>query len=202
MSTVALFRENTSVADDWCAMKDGAPKTRKAIVTDEHREEARLLKKIWSAQKRPTQAVFGETYGIGGQSAVNNFLNGVSALSMRAAKGFARGLGCEISEFSPRLAKEASELGALVTPGGAMTAREQMQAYSIPGPVNIGALQALGKALEEADPEARKTAEDLLKKFVENPSAHADFLPLIARRLSGEIPKQQPNSTPLSSASR
>lgn len=83
----------------------------KAKITDEHREESRLLKEIWdsSGHGKLTQAEFGHQYGIGTQAAVGFFLNGKSAISMKAAKGFARGLGCPISAFSKRLATEADE---------------------------------------------------------------------------------------------
>jgi hypothetical protein len=70
-------------------------------------EEARRLKEIWEkadAAQRGTQADFGETHFIGNQSAVGQFLRGKTALSLKAAKGFAKGLGCRIADFSPRLA--------------------------------------------------------------------------------------------------
>jgi hypothetical protein len=72
-------------------------------------QEAKQLKEIWmsSADGRLAQAQFGEVYDIGGQSAVANFLNGRSPLSLKAALGFARGLKCRVQDFSPRLAKEA-----------------------------------------------------------------------------------------------
>ena len=72
-------------------------------------QEAKRLKEIWAsnADGRLGQAQFGEVYGIGGQSAVANFLNGRSPLSLKAALGFARGLKCRVQDFSPRLAKEA-----------------------------------------------------------------------------------------------
>ena len=71
--------------------------------------EAELLKEIWerSADGRLPQAEFGETFGIGGQSAVANFLHGRSPLSPKAALGFARGLSVPLKEFSPRLDIEA-----------------------------------------------------------------------------------------------
>lgn len=106
MSTAPLFCLNISAADDLGVM----PKNpRKAIVTDEHRQEAAKLKAIWLRAPRPEQGAFGETYEIGGQSAVSNFLRGDSPLSLKAARGFARGLGCEIADFSPRLAAEAAK---------------------------------------------------------------------------------------------
>lgn len=93
-------------------MKD----SRKAIVTEEHLEEARRLKEIWDRTPHETQAVFGEKYGIGNQSSVGQFLRGAVPLSMKAAGGFAVGLGCEIRDFSPRLADAFSKiLGSLET---------------------------------------------------------------------------------------
>lgn len=84
---------------------------RRGKVTDEHREEARLLKAIWDrtyADRKKsnlhTQGAFGAEYDIGGQAVVGFFINGHTALSLKAAKGFALGLGCQISDFSPRLA--------------------------------------------------------------------------------------------------
>lgn len=81
-------------------------------LTEEHREESRRLKAIWAERKeRISQAEFGQTYDIGSQAAVGHFLNGKAAISLKAARGFAKGLGCEIADFSPRLAGEAAALG-------------------------------------------------------------------------------------------
>lgn len=82
-------------------------KPRKAKVTPETQAESAKLKEIWeSAKERPSQAIFGETYQVGSQSAVTSFLNGHTPLSLKAARGFAKGLGCNISDFSPRLAAQ------------------------------------------------------------------------------------------------
>ena len=78
---------------------------RKAKITPETVAESVQLKEIWERTGNlPSQAVFGEVNGIGGQSAVNSFLNGKTPLSLKAARGFAKGLGCNIADFSPRLA--------------------------------------------------------------------------------------------------
>lgn len=91
-------------------IKKMSTKSRRATITEENIEESRRLRAIWDrTPDRPSQAVFGETYNIGNQSAVGHFLNGTSALSMKAAKGFAKGLNCSIGEFSPRLAREAMD---------------------------------------------------------------------------------------------
>ncbi len=60
---------------------------------------------MWVAHtERPNQTIFGEKYGVGTQSAVTSFLSGRTPISLKAAKGFAEGLGCRIADFSPRLA--------------------------------------------------------------------------------------------------
>lgn len=84
--------------------------SRKAKVTDEHRAEARQLSVIWAATKHETQAIFGEKYNIGNQSAVGQFLRGESSLSIKAAQGFAKGLNCNVADFSPRLDAEIKKI--------------------------------------------------------------------------------------------
>ncbi|MDR6767706.1 phage repressor protein C with HTH and peptisase S24 domain [Acidovorax delafieldii] len=92
--------------------------SRNSRVNAEHLAEAMKLRSIWEATPhKPPQAVFGEMYGIGGQSAVGNFLSGRSPLSLKAGRGFARGLGVALEEFSPRLAAEAREIAAAINPG-------------------------------------------------------------------------------------
>jgi transcriptional regulator with XRE-family HTH domain len=90
---------------------------RRGKVNPENIEEARRLKALFKAGDHGlTQEAFGQKFGIGNQGAVWQFLNGRTAISMNAAKGFASGLRCEIADFSPRLAKEAAEVGSLVQP--------------------------------------------------------------------------------------
>lgn len=92
--------------------------SRTSKITSEHLAESAKLRAIWeSTPGKPPQAVFGELYGIGGQSAVGNFLGGRSPLSLKAARGFARGLNVALEDFSPRLAAEAREIAAAVAPG-------------------------------------------------------------------------------------
>lgn len=89
-------------------------KNRRAIVTPETKAESVRLREIWDSRSHPGQAEFGELYEIGNQSAVSQFLLGRAPLSLKAAKGFATGLGCRIEDFSPRLAKEAADIAGLV----------------------------------------------------------------------------------------
>ena len=88
---------------------------RKAKITDENREESRRLKALWNDTGHAglSQDEFGYKFGIGSQSAVGFFLNGKSAISLKAAKGFATGLGCPISAFSKRLANEVHAVSAV-----------------------------------------------------------------------------------------
>lgn len=94
-------------------MADG----RSAKVTDEHRAEAAALKKLWKESKHGlSQAAFGADFKIGTQAAVGFFLNGKSPLSLKAARGFAKGLKCDISDFSKRLAEEAAKNAEFAAP--------------------------------------------------------------------------------------
>lgn len=83
---------------------------RRAKVTAEHKEEARRLKALWDSLSHPSQAEFGELFEVGNQSAVGQFLRGQVPLSLKAAQGFARGLGIGLEAFTPRLAAKAAEI--------------------------------------------------------------------------------------------
>jgi hypothetical protein len=94
---------------------------RRAKITDEHRQEAAALLKRWeeTAERRSAAGVgsqmeFGQRYDIGNQSAVWGFLHARTPLSIKAAKGFALGLKCQVSDFSPRLAREMHDHAELV----------------------------------------------------------------------------------------
>lgn len=86
--------------------------TKQAKISDLNREESQRLRAIWDSTGHGglSQDAFGQKYEIGSQAAVGFFLGGKSALSLKAAKGFAHGLNCKISDFSDRLAAEANEL--------------------------------------------------------------------------------------------
>lgn len=86
---------------------------RKATVTNESITEAQALSAIWKEKAKLSQAEFGETFDIGNQSAVGQFLRGRTPLSLKAAAGFAKGLDCKIIDFSPRLADLAESYSAL-----------------------------------------------------------------------------------------
>lgn len=92
---------------------------RQGKITEENLREAAALLKLWNAAKDRlresglhTQEAFCQQFSIGNQAAVGFFLNGKTALSVKAAAGFARGLGCKVADFSPRLAKIIDTDGA------------------------------------------------------------------------------------------
>lgn len=71
---------------------------RRGKVTAENAEEARKLKAIWMREQPRLQAAgvgtqekFGQEFSIGNQAAVGFFLNGKTALSLKAGLAFARG---------------------------------------------------------------------------------------------------------------
>lgn len=95
---------------------------RRSKITDLHRQEAAKLKDLWDSKPHPTQAVFGETFDLGNQANVGHYLNGRSALNVKAARAFAEVLGCNIDEFSPRVAMELAALaGDSLVSGGDFT---------------------------------------------------------------------------------
>ena len=91
-------------------MPNNTQPSRRAKITDENRSESSRLKSIWDSRPHRTQAEFGEHYQLGNQANVGHYLNARSALNPKAAAAFASELKCEISDFSPRIAKEIASL--------------------------------------------------------------------------------------------
>lgn len=82
----------------------------------ELKAEAARLKAIWNSRPHRTQAEFGDAYGLGNQSNVGHYLNGRSRLNFTAAAAFAKELGCQIADFSPRLAAQLARISPLDIP--------------------------------------------------------------------------------------
>lgn len=83
---------------------------KRARMSPELKAEAERLKAIWNSRPHRTQAEFGEVYGLGNQSNVGHYLNGRSPLNFTAAAAFAKELGCQIADFSPRLATRLARI--------------------------------------------------------------------------------------------
>jgi len=75
--------------------------------------EAKALKQIFEVKAKElgvSQREFGSIAGIGSQSLVWQYLNGRTPLNLAVAVKFAQGLGVQVKDFSPRLAKELQEI--------------------------------------------------------------------------------------------
>jgi SOS-response transcriptional repressor LexA len=104
-------------ADDAVAMKSAAS-SKKANVTAEDRADSARLKALWEAtHPRPTQEALAQQMGKG-QSTVANMLNGHMAITLSAARVFAKVIGCDIAEFSLRLGAEAAKTAEVVRTEG------------------------------------------------------------------------------------
>lgn len=75
--------------------------------------EAQSLKRLFDERAKLSQSAFGHEFDIGTQGMVSQYLLGRRPLNLAAAMKFARGLGVSIGDFSPRLAREASEAVAM-----------------------------------------------------------------------------------------
>lgn len=127
MASAVLMRRNTSAAGSENQQRRYltpalAPRIvrlmsdkskKRGEITAVHIAEAEALRAIWNSKEGraaraakgfPTQDTFGPGMGIGTQGAVWQFMNARVPISIKAAVGFARGLNCEVRDFSPRLA--------------------------------------------------------------------------------------------------
>jgi hypothetical protein len=100
----------------------------------ELKAEAERLKAIWNSRPHRTQAEFGDAYGLGNQSNVGHYLNGRSRLNFTAATAFAKELGCQIADFSPRLAAQLARISPMETaaPRSAGLPEHVMHEVSVP----------------------------------------------------------------------
>jgi transcriptional regulator with XRE-family HTH domain len=173
---------------------------RRATVTPENLEESRKLKAIWDAKSKLTQTEFGERYDIGSQAAVGFFLNGKSALSMKAARGFARGLGVPIADFSFRLSRLAASMGEVAEKRDAQQPRtgdREIAPYS--GNVTAikstrqevrGALKIIEAALKRLPDKEAAQVGQLFEMIGARTPANDDILLSIETLLLGGVAEQ------------
>lgn len=158
-----------------------AEPNRRGTVTAEHKDEAARLRKLWELTERDreergvgTQAAFGHEFDIGNQSAVGFFLGGHTALSLKAARGFALGLRVTIDQFSHRLALQAAELGRLAGIGP-----PALQAQDSSAPPYLAtdtsheaqAVETAIRRIKTSSPRRRKTAATPIKMARRNLAA-------------------------------
>lgn len=85
---------------------------RKAKIEQVHIEEAVRLRELFDNRPPPrlSQGKFGEEFEIGSQAVVWQYLNARIPLNLDKAVKFAKGLGCAVADFSPRLADDLIKL--------------------------------------------------------------------------------------------
>lgn len=107
MISVAFQAKNT---ENSTAHKIRRMKRRE--LTPEEKKEALRLAELWreykAANKGATQEWLGHETGIGGQSAVGQYLRGIIPLNLEALFAFSRVLRVEPMAISPRLAANVS----------------------------------------------------------------------------------------------
>ena len=104
---------------------------KKAKITDENRSESAALLALWKVKHTLSQNDFGEAYGLGNQSNVGHYLHARNPLNLKAAMAFASHLECDISEFSPRLARDLKSLSqGEITHSVDATPTSSVRAYS------------------------------------------------------------------------
>ena len=155
--SIAPLVENNNRAANLCLMESKRPKD--ALLTEENHKESNRLKSLYnSVPHRLSQAAFGATYAIGNQGAVWQCLNAKGMpISLNAAQGFAKGLGVEIADFSPRLAALAQGIAKSVRslPAEGNTAPAQIGARRIPliDYVQAGVWTAVASCFQPGDVE-------------------------------------------------
>jgi transcriptional regulator with XRE-family HTH domain len=93
----------------------------KKPLSEDRKAECQRLKSIFNSKKSAlglTQEKLAHALEIN-QSSVSHYLNGVNPLNPSIAAAFAKILGCDIGEFSERLAHEVKEIAGAVHPTAA-----------------------------------------------------------------------------------
>lgn len=86
---------------------------KRSKITQEHVLEAEALKRLWKSRaSKCTQEEFGAKYGLGSQANVGHYLGARSPLNIKAASAFAKEIGCQVADFSTRVASEMRLIGA------------------------------------------------------------------------------------------
>lgn len=79
-------------------------------LTPEQAQECAKLKSLFVEKSDLSQRAFVKKYNLGTPANLSQYLQGRRALSMKIAMVMAKALGVEVSDFSPRLAREISML--------------------------------------------------------------------------------------------
>lgn len=117
---------------------------QKRPLTDDEKADAARLNAAWQAYKltckekgkSPSQDWLGSITGLGGQSAVGQYLRGIIPLNLRALVAICAAIGARPEEISPRLADPLTEIGkslqARENPNFDERSPNEVQAYNPP----------------------------------------------------------------------
>lgn len=168
---------------------------KKAKISDENRQESQALAEIWArtqaardAANVGSQEAFGAEFGIGNQAAVGHFLRGRSAISLKAAEAFARGLGCTVDDFSPRLAAEIRRLAAVVRTSSNVESAPGTQG---PSPSIAEALDVICETLTSLTGMRLSVARAVLHEVVDHPEMRDDAAQQLERQLADEAQRRE-----------
>ena len=89
------------------------------------KHEAELLSALFNQRALMSQRAFGEKHKLGSGSMVWQYLHGRRAINLKAGCRFARGLGVDLSQFSPRLATELQEVLEALSSLGSVESPQQ-----------------------------------------------------------------------------
>jgi phage repressor protein C with HTH and peptisase S24 domain len=79
---------------------------RASNLTDSEQEDIRRLKRLFDEKAGLSQKDFGSRWGIGSPGMMSQYLTGKRSLGLAAAIKFAKGLGVEVVDISPTLARQ------------------------------------------------------------------------------------------------
>lgn len=155
---------------------------KRSKITPEHVSEAAALMCLWRTRgSRCTQEDFGSKYGLGSQANVGHYLNARSPLNIKAASAFAKEIGCQVSDFSPRIAAEmaligARDIGKPLEPLGNKTLESPKVVYEVkPKTKRQRAVDALFQTVE-------KINDDGLERLIGFAGALSESHPALAKQ--------------------
>lgn len=97
------------------------------VTARQREDESRKLRELWESFKNrtgATEARFAVEHNFGTAQNINNLLKNHQAISVYHALDLARGMGCAIEQFSPRLAALAKDLAEVAVVGELKIARD------------------------------------------------------------------------------
>lgn len=118
-----------------------------------YQQEANLLRALFAEKSKVSQRKFAEQNGLGTAANFGHYITGRRPMNAKIATAIAAGLGCQVADFSPRLAKE---IEALQTGNLTLLDRKEIRRKRIPlvSSVHAGAATDSGDLIPDEYVEA------------------------------------------------